>query len=80
MYAIEPDRNAIGVGVTIDLIMKKVPSFAKDIQKFFFQFKPKGKESRQVFAKYHIIHFKKIIDIIEMLKEELHKFKLDIKP
>ena len=79
MYLIEPDRNAIRVGVTIDLIIKKVPSFAKDIQKFFFQFKIKGKEGRRVFAKYYITHNKKITDIIETLKEELCEFNLCIK-
>ena len=77
---IELESNVIGVGVTIDLIIKEVPSFAKDIQKFLFQFKLKGKEEGRVFAKCHIMHNEKITDIIEMLKEELYKLKLHIKP
>ena len=58
-YTIELESNTIRVGVTIDLIIKELLSFTKDLQKYFFQFKPKGKEEGRVFAKCHIMHNKK---------------------
>jgi len=50
------------------------------MQKYFFQFKLKGKEGWSVFPICHIIQKKKIADIIEMIKKELFEVKLYMEP
>ena len=54
-------------------------SFTKDIYKYSFQFKLKGKDGERMFSKYYIMYNEKITNIIEVLKEELCKIKLYIK-
>ena len=60
--------------------MKEVPTFIKHIKEFFYKVRTKGKEGRRVCARCLILHDLPIEDFIKMVKEEMSKIRLFMKP
>ena len=73
------DQLDKSLGVELELMIKEVLQFIKDICTFFYNVKTKGKDRGRVCTKYLILHVVPIEDLIEMIKEEFNKNKLHIK-
>ena len=59
--------------------MKEVPFFIKFLRDFFWDVKTKGRDSSRVYKKILIMHDLDLGDLIEIIKEEMSKFKLFVK-
>ena len=59
--------------------MKEVLSFIKSLRDFFWDIKTKGQNGSRVYVKILIMYDLDLGELIEMIKEEMSKFKLFVK-
>jgi len=68
-----------GVAVDKKDVMKEVPSFIKILKEYFWDAKTKGQSSGRVCTKMLMLYDEDLVDLIEMLKEYMSKFKIYLK-
>ena len=66
--------------VELSLVMKEVPTFIKYIKKFFHKVRTKRKEGGRVYIRCLILHDLLIKELIKIVKEEMSKIRLFMKP
>ena len=65
-----------GVAVKVKDIMKEVPSFIKTLREYFWDVKTKGCNGGRVYMKLLMLNSEELSDLLEIIKEDMSKFKM----
>ena len=60
-------------------MMEQVPTFIKSLKEYFNKIRAKGRDGTRVYTKFLMMHDIELEDLIEMIKEDIVKYRLFLK-